>query len=174
MTTLLAAAMLTMATTAAPPAPAAIIALPLQPVVPASQRSCATKLPSGLGYSVLKAASGVKPAATDYVLISYIGYLATTGAAFDQNQSTPMTVDGVIPGFGEGLKQMSPGSVYRLCVPAALGYGANANGPIPANSDLVFQIELLDMRSRAEVDAARAAQADAAAPKPAVPAKSTQ
>lgn len=170
MTTFLAAAVLTLATGAAPPAPAAIIALPLQPIVAVSQRACETKLPSGLGYSVLKAATGAKPAATDYVLISYIGYLATTGAAFDQNQSTPMTVDGVIPGFGEGLRQMSPGSIFRICVPAALGYGAAANGPIPANSDLVFQIELLDMRSRAEVDAARAAQADPA-PKPAEPTK---
>ena len=174
MTTLLAAALLTMATTAAPPAPAAIIALPLQPFVAASQRACSTKLPSGLGYSVLKPATGPKPAATDYVLLNYIGYLAATGMTFDQNMSTPMTVDGVIPGFGEGLRQMAKGSIYRICIPAALGYGATASGPIPANSNLVFQVELLDMRSKAEVDAARAAQTDAAAPKPAVPARSAQ
>jgi FKBP-type peptidyl-prolyl cis-trans isomerase FkpA len=73
----------------------------------------------------------------------------------------------VISGFGEGLTLMSTGSIYRICVPAALGYGAVANGPIPASSDLVFQIELLDHRSKAEVEASRAAAADAARPKPA-------
>ena len=85
-----------------------------------------------------------------------------------------MTVDGVIPGFGEGLSQMVKGSIHRICVSAALGYGAAANGPIPANSDLVFQVELLDFRSRGEVDAARAAQADSASPQLAETAKPGQ
>lgn len=162
-----AAALLTLAATpalaapaAAPPAPAAIIALPLNPVVPASQRACATTLPGGLGYTVLRAGTGASPATTDYVLINYIGYLAANGSTFDQNMSTPMTVDGVIPGFGQGLTRMSKGAIHRICIPAALGYGATASGPIPANSALVFQVELLDFRSKAEVDAARAAQAE--------------
>ena len=51
----------------------------------------------------------------------------------------------MIPGFGEGLQAMGKGGVMRLCVPAALGYGAKATGPIPANADLVFQVELVDI-----------------------------
>jgi FKBP-type peptidyl-prolyl cis-trans isomerase FkpA len=78
---------------------------------------------------------------------------------FDQNQGTPLSLDNVIPGFAEGLQLMPRGSVYRLCVPATLGYGAAGAGEaIPANADLVFQIELVDFKTAAEVEAMRKAQ----------------
>lgn len=157
---MLAAALAVIAASAAAPsapAPSAVIPLPLQPVVPAAQRACTAKTASGLGYSMLRAAEGPKAGATDYVLINYIGYLAASGQVFDQAMSTPMTVDGVIPGFGEGLQLVPRGGVWRFCIPAALGYGAQAAGPVPANADLVFQVELLDSRTLAEVQAMRAA-----------------
>ena len=66
-----------------------------------------------------------------------------------------MPVAGVIPGFSEGLKMMPLGATYRFCIPAALGYGAKPAGQIPANSDLVFQVELLDAKTEAEVEAMR-------------------
>ncbi len=135
-----------------------IIALPLNPVVPAEQRSCRDKTSSGLGYTVLRPATGAKPGQTDAVMIKYIGYLAATGSVFDQNVGTPLLVENVVPGFSEGLKMMPKGSIYRLCLPAALGYGATASGPIPANSDLVFQVELLDSKTMAEIQAMRSAQ----------------
>lgn len=143
-----------------------IIPLPLNPVVPAAQRDCAQRTASGLGYSVLKPAQGVKPTDSDYVLINYIGYLAASGATFDQAMQTPMPVGGVIPGFAEGIKLMPKGSIYRICVPAALGYGAAEQGPIPANSNLVFQVEVLDMRSAAEIEAAQKQAEGAATPRP--------
>lgn len=136
---------------------AAIIPVPLNPVVPAEQRICTTKTSSGLGYSVLRGAVGDKPVAGDIALVRYIGYLAASGEAFDQSAAAPLPVDGVIPGFAEGLKLIPKGAVYRLCVPAAQGYGAEAAGSIPANSDLVFQVELLDKKTAAEVQAMRAA-----------------
>ena len=146
---------------------APIIKLPLQPQVGAELRSCTAKTASGLGYSALREGTGPKPGKTDFVLIGYIGYLATTGQVFDQNPGTPLSLDSVIPGFAEGLQLMSRGSVYRLCVPAALGYGATGAGAaIPANSDLVFQIELIDSKTAVEVEALRKAQqaADSAQP----------
>ncbi len=79
-------------------------------------------------------------------------------------------VEGVIPGFSEGLQMMAKGSTWRFCVPAALGYGAQASGPIPANSDLVFQVELVDFKTAAELEALRAAQSAASAPPSAAPA----
>lgn len=158
------------AAAAAPAAPAVdpIIVLPLQPIVPAALRSCTAKTASGLGYSVLKAADGPKPGQTDYVLLEYIGYLAATGTTFDQNQRAPLSLESVIPGFAEGLQLMPRGSTYRLCIPAAIGYGAQASGPIPANSDLVFQVTLLDSKTVAEVAAMQkqAPPAEGAAPKP--------
>lgn len=74
-----------------------------------------------------------------------IAYLAATGEVFDQGMAAEFPVGGVIPGFSEGLQTMGKGAVARLCIPAALGYGAKATGPIPANADLVFQVELVDI-----------------------------
>ena len=143
-----------------------IIALPLSPVLPAGQRVCAAKAPSGLGYTMLRPATGATPAGSDIVLINYIGYLAATGAVFDQGMQSPLPVNGVIPGFSQGLQMMAKTGIARFCIPAAMGYGAQGSGPIPANSDLVFQVELVDYKTAAEVEAMRKAQAaDAAAPK---------
>ena len=143
-----------------------IIALPLEPVVPAEQRVCAERTPSGLGYTVLRPASGPKPASDDTVLINYIGYLASSGTVFDQNVRAPLPVDKVIPAFSEGLQMIAKTGIIRLCIPAAMGYGAKAAGPIPANSDLVFQIELLDFKTPAELEEMRKAQAaEGASPK---------
>ncbi len=132
-----------------------ILPVPLQPVVLAAQRSCSARTASGLGYTVLRKADGPQPGATDYTLVNYIGYIASSGQVFDQGVDSPLQVTAVIPGFSEALQKMERGSIYRFCIPAVLGYGAKETGPIPANSDLVFQIELSDFKSAAEVDAMR-------------------
>jgi hypothetical protein len=62
-----------------------------------------------------------------------------------------MAVKGVVPGFSEGLKLMNKGAKYRFWIPPTLGYGDKAAGPIPANSVLVFDLELLDWKSEAEI-----------------------
>jgi FKBP-type peptidyl-prolyl cis-trans isomerase FkpA len=148
----------------------AIIALPLAPIVPAAQRLCAARTPSGLGYTMLRPGAGAKPAADATVLVNYIGYLAATGAVFDQAMQTPMRVGEVIPGFSQGLQLLGKGGIMRLCIPAAMGYGAQASGPIPANSDLVFQVELLDFKTAAEMaDMAKARGAEAGAQQDAAP-----
>ncbi|MFN4136302.1 MAG: FKBP-type peptidyl-prolyl cis-trans isomerase [Novosphingobium sp.] len=150
-----------------PPKPSAdVIPLPLNPVVPAGQRLCSATTASGLGMMQLRPADGARPARADYVLVNYLGFLAGNGEVFDQNMQAAFPVDGVIPGFSEGLQMMTKGSIWRFCVPAALGYGDQASGPIPAGSDLVFQVELLDFKSPAELEAMRAAQ-QAADPAPA-------
>lgn len=150
---LVCASLLALTLTAAPlvaakPAPRpksspALIPLPFKQIIPAGQRLCTLKTASGLGYRVLRAASGPKPAADATVTVNYIGYLATSGEVFDQGMETAFPVKRVIPGFSEGLELMPAGAIYRLCIPAALGYGDKEAGPIPANSDLVFQVELI-------------------------------
>ena len=52
-----------------------------------------------------------------------------------------------------GLKRMQVGGKYVLRIPSELGYGAEERGPIPANSDLTFDIEVLDLKTEAEVQA---------------------
>lgn len=148
------------AAAAVPPGAAAtaeIIPLPLNPVLPAGQRLCTAKTASGLGYTMLRPAMGAKPAETDFALVNYIGYLAATGVVFDQGTQAAFPVNGVIPGFSDGLQMLAKTGIARFCIPAAMGYGAQASGPIPANSDLVFQVELLDFKTAAEIDAMRKA-----------------
>ncbi|KQR86221.1 FKBP-type peptidyl-prolyl cis-trans isomerase [Sphingomonas sp. Leaf343] len=100
---------------------------------------------SGLQYKVLKPGAGAKPTNTDVALINYEGKLLN-GSTFDKSQQpTPMPVAGVVPGFSEALKLMPKGAKYRVWLPAALGYGDKSPSPsIPANSTLVFDIELVD------------------------------
>jgi len=146
---------------AAPAVSSAILPVPLMPVVPAGQRLCSAKTASGLGTAMLKpSAQTERPAKADYALVNYIGYLAADGRVFDQNTAAAFPVDGVIPGFSEGLQLMTKGSIWRFCVPAALGYGAKGAGDaIPANADLVFQAELVDFKTAAEIEKMRAAAA---------------
>ncbi|WP_167542900.1 MULTISPECIES: FKBP-type peptidyl-prolyl cis-trans isomerase [Novosphingobium] len=157
----------------------AILPVPLMPVVPAGQRQCSAKTASGLGTLTLKpSADAAHPAKGDYVLVNYIGYLAADGRVFDQNTAAAFPVEGVIPGFSEGLQLMAKGSTWRFCVPATLGYGAQGAGEtIPANADLVFQVELVDYKTAADVEKMRAAAAAAGQPgadgQPATPAPAT-
>ncbi len=134
-----------------------ILPVPLNPVVPAAQRVCSATTASGLGTRVLRDAQAPKPARGDYVLVNYIGYLAADGTVFDQNVTQAFSTGAVIKGFSEGLLLMSKGSIWRFCIPAALGYGERSTGPIPANSDLVFQVELADFKTEAEITAMRTA-----------------
>jgi FKBP-type peptidyl-prolyl cis-trans isomerase FkpA len=100
----------------------------------------------------VRAGTGVFPTDDDVVLIKYEGKLAD-GTVFDANEQAPFPVGAVIPGFSQGLKRMQVGGKYVLSIPAELGYGAEAAGSIPPNSDLTFEVEVLDMRSQAEIQA---------------------
>lgn len=115
-----------------------------EPAVPAG--GCKLKTASGLGYQILRAGTGAMPVDTDTVAVKYKGLLAADGKLFDESERADFGVGDVIPGFAEGLKLMTVGGRARLCIPAALGYGARATGSIPAGSDLVFEVDLLDIR----------------------------
>lgn len=144
-TALLAALAIVLLAAAGPKLVKTLIPLPLKQIIPAGQRLCTAKTGSGLGTLQLRPGAPAHPAASDGVKVNYIGYLATTGEVFDQGMGVEFPVQGVIPGFSEGLMTMGKGGISRLCIPAALGYGAKATGPIPANADLVFQVEVVDI-----------------------------
>ena len=107
---------------------------------------------SGLQYKVLTPSTEtVRPGADDVVLVMYKGSL-TNGTVFDQSeQPVPMEISGVVPGFSEALTLMARGAKYRVWIKPSLGYGNQATGPIPANSVLVFDIEMIDWKTRAEL-----------------------
>jgi len=115
--------------------------------------------PSGLRYKIMEAGEGPNPSDNDVVLVSYKGMLKD-GTVFDQNPQAGFPVTGVVPGFSEGLKIMQRGGKYRLWIPAALGYGPeDQRNPqtgevaIPGGSELTFDVELLEFKSRAEIEA---------------------
>ncbi|MCQ2149871.1 MAG: FKBP-type peptidyl-prolyl cis-trans isomerase [Bacteroidales bacterium] len=104
---------------------------------------------SGLQYKVLTAGSGEKPQEGDMVKVHYWGKLLD-GTVFDSSyaRGEPITFSprGVIPGWTEALMLMPKGSKWEVYIPYQLGYGARDQGPIPAYSLLIFQIELLDIQ----------------------------
>ena len=114
--------------------------------------SAVEKTATGLRFQTIKVGIGGKPTEADVVLVGYKGTLAT-GKEFDSNPRAAFPVQGLVPGFTEALKMMQRGGSYKLCIPPALGYGAQANARIPANSTLFFDVELIDFKSMAEVQA---------------------
>jgi FKBP-type peptidyl-prolyl cis-trans isomerase FklB len=101
---------------------------------------------SGLQYEVITEGKGSKPTATDSVTVNYEGKLLD-GTIFDSSiqRKEPATfpLNRVIPGWTEGLQLMSVGSKYKFTIPATLAYGDQGAGPIPPNSVLTFEVELL-------------------------------
>lgn len=105
-----------------------------------------------IGFEVVQAGTGPSPTKADVVLVKYEGKL-DNGTVFDANEQAPMQVAGVVPGFAEALTRMQKGGKYKISIPPKLGYGDREVGPIPANSTLHFDVELLDFRSEEEVRA---------------------
>ena len=99
--------------------------------------------PSGLQYQVINAGKGSKPAATDSVTVNYQG-MFINGKSFDSGEDISFPLNGVIPGWTEGLQLMQEGAKYRFFVPPELGYGeAGAARVIPPNATLIFEVDLL-------------------------------
>jgi FKBP-type peptidyl-prolyl cis-trans isomerase len=107
-----------------------------------------TTTASGLKYQVLKKGTGtVSPKATDTVKVHYHGTLLD-GTVFDSSveRGEPISfpLNGVIPGWTEGVQLMKVGDKFKFEIPPNLAYGANSPSPkIPPNSTLVFEVELL-------------------------------
>ncbi len=105
---------------------------------------------SGLQYEVVTQGDGAKPKATDTVEVHYAGTL-TDGTEFDSSYSRgepiEFPLDGVIPGWTEGVQLMSVGSKYRFVIPYDLAYGERGSPPaIPPKATLVFIVELLSIK----------------------------
>lgn len=103
---------------------------------------------SGLQYVILKEGTGKQAFSSANVTVHYTGYL-TNGTVFDSSveREEPIAfqlgVGQVIKGWDEGIALLKEGSKARFIIPYQLGYGENAMGPIPAKSNLIFDVELL-------------------------------
>ncbi|WP_256644961.1 FKBP-type peptidyl-prolyl cis-trans isomerase [Thermomonas paludicola] len=103
---------------------------------------------SGLQYQVITQGKGAKPAATDGVKVNYKGTLLN-GTEFDSSykrgEPAVLPLQGVIPGWAEGLQLMQVGSKYKFWIPAKLAYGEQAPPMIGPNQALEFEVELLEI-----------------------------
>ena len=104
---------------------------------------------SGLQYEVLEKGEGDLPNENSDVTVHYKGTLVS-GDVFDSSlergQPISFNLQGVIPGWTEGLQLMPKGAKYRFHIPYELGYGGRAAGKIPSYSTLVFEVELFGIK----------------------------
>jgi FKBP-type peptidyl-prolyl cis-trans isomerase FkpA len=101
--------------------------------------------------------TGAEATPGQHVTVNYTGWLYLPdapqhhGAQFDSSIGrSPFTFrlgsGMVIPGWDQGVAGMKVGGKRTLVIPAALGYGAEGGGPIPPNANLIFDVELLDVK----------------------------
>jgi len=105
----------------------------------------------------LRVGTGAEAMTGRSLTVNYTGWLYSAnapdnkGSQFDSSvgrQPFPFVLGagGVIAGWDRGVVGMRVGGLRRLVIPPELGYGSQANGPIPANSPLVFEVELLSVQ----------------------------
>lgn len=107
---------------------------------------------SGLKYVDLKVGDGPVPERGQMLSVHYTGWLEN-GTKFDSSvdRGEPLDftigVGQVIKGWDEGVGSMHVGGKRKLIVPSELGYGAKGVGPIPPDATLIFEVELLAIKS---------------------------
>lgn len=130
---------------------AALVLSAFAGIVAAQEAAKEETTSSGLIYRSLKEGSGASPKASDTVKVHYRGTLQSNGKEFDSSytrgQPLEFPLQGVIKCWTEGVQKMKVGGKARLVCPPQIAYGSRAMGDvIPANSTLVFEVELLDIR----------------------------
>jgi peptidylprolyl isomerase len=106
---------------------------------------------TGLKYVDEVVGTGESPSPGRMVKVHYTGLLEN-GTKFDSSVDRgepfefPIGVGRVIKGWDEGVMTMKVGGKRKLIIPPQLGYGARSQGPIPPNSTLIFEVELLGVR----------------------------
>jgi FKBP-type peptidyl-prolyl cis-trans isomerase FkpA len=105
---------------------------------------------SGLKYRDVKVGDGQEAKTGSRVTVHYTGWL-TSGKKFDssrdRNEPYSLTLPGeVIDGWNEGIPGMKVGGKRILVIPPELGYGGRRKGDIPPNSELIFAVELLEVK----------------------------
>jgi FKBP-type peptidyl-prolyl cis-trans isomerase FkpA len=110
-----------------------------------------TTTDSGLKYRVLRKGTGKQPAARNTVEVNYHGWL-DDGKVFDSSykrgESISFPLNGVIPGWTEGMQLVGEGGMIELVIPSDLGYGdrGTPGGPIPPKATLHFLVELIKVK----------------------------
>jgi peptidylprolyl isomerase len=115
---------------------------------PAKEKVVTTK--SGLKYVELKEGAGKEAKLGSTVKVHYTGTFENGekfDSSVDRNEPFPVTIGktAVIKGWTEGLQGIKAGGKRKLIIPPDLAYGPKGRGPIPANSTLIFEVEVLEV-----------------------------
>ena len=113
------------------------------------QREGVITTPSGLQYEVIELGSGPQPTASSEVEVHYEGTLidgTVFDSSYERGESISFPLNRVITGWTEGVQLMPTGSTYMFYIPSGLAYGERDTGTIPANSTLIFKIELIGIK----------------------------
>jgi len=97
---------------------------------------------SGLFYSIKKAGGAAHPSSNSEVTVNYDGHLLN-GERFDKGDTIKLYLDQTIYGWKLGIPLIGEGGSIQLLVPSSLAYGTRKVGDIPANSPLVFDVDLI-------------------------------
>ena len=104
---------------------------------------------SGLKYRIMRKSDGRKPTASQRVKVHYRGWF-DDGTEFDSSykrgEPTSFSLNGVIPGWTEGIPLVGEGGMIELEIPSDIGYGPYGRPGIPPNATLHFTVELLEVR----------------------------
>jgi len=103
-----------------------------------------TELAEGVHIVIHSPGVGFKPNINSNIVIAYEGRL-TSGSVFDSSESYNNTLSGLIRGWQIGMPEIAIGGSCTLIIPASAGYGSQPTSSIPANSTLIFDIDLLDI-----------------------------
>jgi len=123
------------------------------PAKPPALAGTPVTLPDGLKYTDVQVGCGQAVKTGSSITVQYTGWLQSTGKKFDSSldhKGAPFSLQlgqgSVIKGFDEGLMGMKQGGFRRIIIPPALAYGAQGQSPIPPNSVLIFDVQMLSVK----------------------------
>jgi len=102
--------------------------------------------PSGLRYVITTAGTGTSPTLSNKITAKYTGKFLDNGSIFDSGTLNAYPLSGLIQGWQIGFQHIPKGSTAVLYIPSGLAYGKSGQGAIPANSNLIFEVELIDVK----------------------------
>ena len=100
---------------------------------------------SGLRYVINEQGTGDIASSDDSIKVNYEGRILIEGTVFDSGNGTDFLLSRLIAGWQVGTPLIHVGGSITLYIPSIYGFGSLQNGNIPANSVLVFDIELLEV-----------------------------
>lgn len=126
----------------------ALTGTPTDVTKPSQAKAGTGQPPTKLVTQDIVVGKGAPATLSNTVDVRYSGTLYSNGTLFDAswshgNDPVSFPLDGVVPGFAQGIAGMQPGGRRVIVIPPALGYGASDSGPIPGNSTLVFVVDLV-------------------------------